>query len=110
MYDASRVLPGLALFVLAVTWPLWSRTLGSVPPAVQTPQGPCLLPTSDMRTRHPLLLARWRDQVVREGQRIPDQSLSRCLECHTDPGAFCEACHASVGVTTDCLQCHRGAP
>jgi hypothetical protein len=79
----------------------------------------CVAPPDVMRRTHMDLLKHRRDKTVHEGVRGGDESLTRCIACHastTDgaaigaPDAFCQSCHAYVGVKLDCFECHQGRP
>ena len=68
-----------------------------------------------MRREHMQLLARWRDDVVRRGQRVYvasdgrhfDKSLTgTCLGCHENKAAACDRCHAYLAVQPYCWECH----
>jgi hypothetical protein len=69
-----------------------------------------------MRKSHPALLARWRDRVVRQGDRAEKLGDGRtvrlsltgtCLGCHGSASEFCNRCHAQSAVTLSCWQCHQ---
>ncbi len=79
----------------------------------------CVAPPEEMRRTHMDLLKHRRDRTVHQGVRGGDESLTRCIACHaskTDgaaigaPDAFCQSCHAYVGVKLDCFECHQGRP
>nr|CAJ31171.1 Hdr-like menaquinol-oxidizing enzyme, subunit E (HmeE) [uncultured sulfate-reducing bacterium] len=75
----------------------------------------CVAPTSYMRTLHMDLLNEWRDDVVRNGDRVHvapdgkqyDKSLSRtCMNCHSNKTEFCDRCHDYAAVKPYCWECH----
>lgn len=129
MYDASKVIPGIIVFVLVVTFPVW-YALGktSNPPdndaelnLLREEGKMCIEDREYMRAQHMNLLDEWRNAAVRDGQRTyisVDEELAyeisltnTCLECHGDGKA------ASVGTLTEsaidelpqpdfCLSCH----
>jgi hypothetical protein len=79
----------------------------------------CVAPPDVMRRTHMDLLKHRRDRTVHEGMRGGDESLTRCIACHASttngaaigaPDAFCQSCHAYVGVKLDCFECHQGRP
>jgi hypothetical protein len=79
----------------------------------------CVAPPDVMRRTHMDMLKHRRDRTVHEGVRGGDESLTRCIACHatTTNGAaigardaFCQSCHAYVGVKLDCFECHQGRP
>ena len=120
MYDTGKILLGLAIFLVAVTFPIWftglSGELGARP-TLELPKGEtkCVENTEYMRHWHMDLLDEWRDQVVREGKRLyvaedgtrHEMSLTlNCLGCHTKKDQFCDKCHNYVGVDPYCWDCH----
>jgi hypothetical protein len=114
------IVPLLVGVLLAAALPV---LLGLLPgqkkevPKLGLPAGEkaCILPTAEMRERHMVLLADWRESVVRTGDRAPfiagerafPKSLSgTCLKCHAKKSAFCDRCHASLGAAPACWNCH----
>ncbi len=120
MFDAGKILVGLGVFAGLVTAPAWiglARGKGE-PPTLAKPATAkqCIEPTGEMRARHMELLDRWRDAVVRGGDRVyvstdgqrHEMSLTRtCLRCHDEPDKFCDRCHAYAGVEAFCWDCHQ---
>ncbi len=121
MYDASKIVAGLVVFLILVTSPLWyNAASGSSVAAPQlklpTDSTQCVEATEFMRASHMDLLNQWRDDVVRTGQRdyvsslngkTYDMSLTRtCLDCHRDKAGFCDACHTYLAVDPYCWDCH----
>jgi len=123
MFDAGKVLTGLAIFLLLLTFPLWYGKGRTAPPALsldtpeirKLPVRACVEPTSYMKTSHMELLDRWRDAVVRDGNHLYanhegkqfSMSLSHtCLGCHSNKEKFCDACHSYSGVRPNCWSCH----
>ena len=121
MYDASKIVAGLAVFVVLATSPLWYNALSSASPEAPVLQQPtngsteCVEATEYMRANHMDLLDTWRDTVVREGVRTytseagKDYTMSlsdTCLDCHSDKEQFCDACHTYSAVTPYCWDCH----
>lgn len=82
----------------------------------------CVAPTPFMRRRHFELVEHQRDQTVRQGIRETTHSLAGCVACHVRkdaegysvainaPGEFCAGCHAYVGASLDCFDCHAAVP
>jgi hypothetical protein len=116
--DRHLITAGLALFLIAATYPSWREVAAGVRPgptlARSRRQVACVAPPETMRATHMKLLADWRDLAVRRGTRrvtMPDGrewtvSLSRtCLDCHDKP-QFCDRCHDYAGVKPDCWNCH----
>ena len=110
---------GVALFVIAGTFPVWHAVAAGKPgarPELDRPAGECVESRAEMTARHMDLLNRWRDAVVREGQKTyaskatgkeHEMSLTRtCLGCHADRQAFCDRCHDYSGVKPICWNCH----
>lgn len=120
MYDAGKVLVGLAVFGTLVTGPIWyglGRGTGQMP-ELQKPADAkqCIEPTSFMRANHMQLLDQWRQAVVRVDDRVyvasdgkrHEMSLTRtCLRCHADTEKFCTRCHLYAGVEVFCWDCHQ---
>ena len=71
MYDKKIIIPGLFVFVVLVTFPIWyglSTTAGPLPnPEKPTNAKQCVEPTEFMRSSHMVLLNDWRDNIVRSG-------------------------------------------
>ncbi len=120
MYNAGKILPGLGLFLGLVTYPIWA-SLGSGQdlraPKIEKPTKAtrCILDAGTMRRDHMRLLASWRDEVVRTGQRRYigtdgrrfDKSLTgTCLDCHENKAASCDRCHQYLHVNPYCWDCH----
>ena len=108
MYDASKIVAGLAVFVVLATSPLWYNALNAASPEAPVLQQPtngsteCVEATNYMRANHMDLLDTWRDTVVREDVRTytseagKDYTMSlsdTCLDCHANKEQFCDACH-----------------
>jgi hypothetical protein len=76
MSDRSKILIGLAVFVILITFPFWGRLLSAEGAAAARPElvypdpakGPsCVEDTPYMTSNHMDLLNRWRDDLVRDG-------------------------------------------
>jgi len=121
MYDASKIVAGLAVFVVLATSPLWYNALSAASPEAPVLQQPtngsteCVEATEYMRANHMDLLDQWRDTVVREDIRTytseagKDYTMSlsdTCLDCHSNKEQFCDACHTYSAVTPYCWDCH----
>lgn len=124
MNDKGRILLGLLVFLILITFPVWYNIVkGKVDyrPDVQiltanTPgKDVCVEDTDYMREKHMDLLNVWREKVVREGERVhvsPDgkkynMSLSyTCLDCHSNKADFCDQCHNYMAVQPYCWECH----
>ena len=118
MYDAKYIIPGLVVFLVLITLPLWyNPAMGKsgAGPELEIPEGVCVLEGELMKGEHMQVIDDWRDEVVREGERYyvhPDgetreKSLTNtCLGCHTDKTQFCDKCHDYAGVKPYCWDCH----
>ena len=120
MYDARKIVPGLVLFVAVVAAPFWwNLATGAQPrvPEIVKPAGEtrCLEDAATMRREHMQLLVSWRDEVVRDGDRVHVASDGRtfrksltgtCLQCHSDKKASCDRCHDYLNVHPTCWGCH----
>lgn len=130
MFDAGKVIAGLIVFLVLVTAPLWYGALsgrsGEVPQLELAagltdsagrvlPDLHCVRDTVSMRAGHMDLLNQWRDDVVRQGERIYTAADGRrfvmslqntCLGCHHNKAEFCDRCHDYMSVKPYCWQCH----
>lgn len=120
MYDAGKIIPGIIIFLLLVTAPIWYNVAtgkAEYKPQLEKAVGAtqCVESTEYMRTNHMNLLDAWRDDVVRGGERkhrapngqIFEKSLTNtCLDCHKKKSKFCDTCHEYVGVVNYCWDCH----
>lgn len=115
---------GLAVALVAVTFPLWySAVAGSSDPMPQLklPSGcpHCIEDAAYMRAHHMQLLEKWRTDAVREGKRTYTSNAyhqahkisltGTCMACHQDRREFCDRCHAYAGVRVTCWDCHTDA-
>ena len=120
MKDRRLIMIGLVIFVVLMTFPIWynlavgeATTELDLEPAVKGDQ--CVLEKAEMRATHMDLLNKWRDDVVRNGERIyksPDGSeynmslTNTCLDCHSNKDKFCDRCHNYISVDPYCWKCH----
>ena len=125
MGEKGKVFLGLAIFVILITFPFWSRlaAAGDAPSdrirdELEYPadEEDCVEDLEYMRASHMDLLNQWRDDLVRDGN--PDyvselngqtyyKSLTKtCLSCHEDRDAFCTRCHDYADVQPTCWECH----
>jgi hypothetical protein len=117
MYNKTTIIPGLIIFVIIVTLPVWINGFeaGDLPKP-ELPQGKCVAPASEMRDIHMSLLNEWRDDVLRNGNRVTVKSLDgkefrkglqmACMQCHTNKAKFCDSCHEYASVKPYCWDCH----
>jgi hypothetical protein len=119
MRDKTRIYIGLVVFLALITFPIWYNIISgeqSEPPEIIKPEeGQCILSAEEMRTAHMQMVMDWREEVVRDDQRILttadgrrfDKSLTRtCLGCHADKAEFCDRCHDYLAVKPYCWDCH----
>jgi len=122
MGDRGKIVIGLAVFVILITYPFWGRltALGEVQTAQPELEYPadaeaCVEDTPYMTANHMDLLNDWRDQFVREGVveytaasgEVFDISLTKtCLNCHENRDNFCTRCHDYANVSPTCWECH----
>ncbi|MFH2036920.1 MAG: sulfate reduction electron transfer complex DsrMKJOP subunit DsrJ [Candidatus Zixiibacteriota bacterium] len=121
MYDAGKIIGGLIIFLFLITSPLWfDMASGKADfrpdPKIKTDAKACVMDTEYMRSSHMELLNNWRNEVVRENNRIHhspdgkeyDKSLTNtCMSCHPNKKEFCDECHNYGAVDeTDCFNCH----
>lgn len=83
MYDSGKIITGLVIALILLTFPLWYNMGSASMPAPDpklTPKakaaGKCIMPKIEMKTGHMQLLDDWRNAVVRDGQRyyIPGET------------------------------------
>ena len=120
MYNKLTIIPGLIIFVLFVTFPLWFNAFSkaSTVPKVELPPGgekQCVASAAEMRASHMVMLNDWRDSVLRDGQRTPVTVAGKeyrrglqlaCMQCHTNKEKFCDSCHTYASVKPYCWDCH----
>jgi hypothetical protein len=120
MYDAGKILVGLAVFLCAITSPVWyvaaqGGEVSAPELEISTEVEQCVEPVSYMRSSHMRMLLDWRETVVREGVRTYTASdgseyeislTGTCLDCHQDKSVFCDRCHNYLGKTPACWNCH----
>ncbi len=125
MYNGGKIMAGLVIFLALVSSPFWYGRGGTAtPPALSldTPEirkmavKQCLEPTPYMKASHMSLLEKWREEVVRVGNRLyvnhegkpfPMSLSQTCLGCHSNKEKFCDACHSYAGVKPACWNCHN---
>ncbi len=123
LYNGGKITAGLVLFVVLAAFPLlYNVTVGenAERPTLELPDKSvhpnCVAPVEEMRSAHMDVLNDWREQVVRDGERIYtafdgkeyEMSLSQtCLDCHANKEEFCDRCHVYMDVTPYCWDCHN---
>ncbi len=120
MYNKGTIIPGLIIFVLFVTFPIWFNgltTAGDLPKPELPPGGEkqCVNTAEYMRANHMQLLNEWRDNVLRDGNReileidgkkYPKGLQTACMSCHSQKEKFCDSCHTYAAVEPYCWDCH----
>ncbi len=124
IYNADKVIPGILIAVVLLTFPLWYShgKAGATPdikldtPAIQKlADKQCVYPKEIMRTEHMQVLNDWRDAAVRDGKRVftayngktYDINFQKsCTECHSNKEQFCDQCHTYLAVNPYCWNCH----
>ncbi len=125
MYDGWKIIIGLIIFVGIVTFPfLYDVGKASIPPPdpkIDTPEiqkmavKKCVESKSFMKAEHMVMINDWRDEVVRNGNRLFTSTdgqqyamslQNTCMKCHSNKTKFCDECHNYVGVKPYCWDCH----
>ena len=120
MYNKGTIIPGLVIFVLLVTFPIWFNAFStaSTVPKIELPPGgekECVASATEMRAKHMVLLNEWRDDVLRSGNKtavtVGGKEYRRglqtaCMQCHTNKDKFCDRCHTYTSVNVYCWDCH----
>lgn len=120
MHDTGKVLAGLVVFLAIVTSPMWYRLVvggeaGAPELEAVKDSTECVADTEYMRVSHMDLLDTWRDEAVRNGDRVyvglggkkHQKSFSgTCMGCHSSREEFCLRCHDYVGAAPYCWDCH----
>ena len=125
MKDKKLIVSGVIVFLIIATFPFWYNRgkAAPMPEIVLTPKAKaakvCVRSTEYMRAEHMQLLDKWRESVVREGDRVYvspsgkqyNMSLSNtCLDCHSNKAQFCDRCHDYASVRPYCWDCHLDNP
>jgi hypothetical protein len=120
MYNKGTIIPGLIIFVLFVTFPLWFNAFStaSTAPKPELPPGgekQCVAPIAEMQANHMAILNEWRDDVLRNGNRVTVTVEGKeyrkglqmaCMQCHSNKEKFCDSCHEYASVKPYCWDCH----
>jgi hypothetical protein len=122
MYDSSKVITGIIIFLLLITTPIWYNLASgkaSYVPEIQidTSQTQCVESKEYMRANHMDLLDDWRMEVVRgesrvytasDGKKYEKSLTNTCMSCHKDRTVFCVKCHDYAAVKQPkCWDCHN---
>jgi len=126
MYDAWKILLGLAIFLGLFTFAFWMNAGKAAPVPelkIDTPEikkmaeaeRKCVEDKQFMRTTHMQLINDWRDDALRENNReyINEKGVkyvislqNTCMKCHSNKKEFCDKCHDYTGVAPYCWDCH----
>lgn len=122
MYDGGKIIAGLIVFVGLVAFPFWynvgsaSYTTPELKLPAKSKATACIEETKWMKAEHMQMLDTWRDQVVREGNRVYTSKMSgahfemslqnTCMDCHDSKKDFCDKCHEAAAVAPYCWDCH----
>ena len=121
MSDKGKIIGGLVVFVVLVTFPLWHTVAAggeATQPELEYPVGEsqCIEDTEFMRANHMDILNQWRNSVIRDGetaeytassgQQFAMSLTGTCMDCHDNRDTFCTACHDYSNVTPKCWSCH----
>ena len=120
IYDADKIVLGVVIFLIIMTFPIWyiaaGGASGAAPePEITTSEGQCVESVDYMRRYHMELVDEWKDMAVREGAvryRASDgreyeiNFSSTCMGCHSNKAGFCDRCHDYLGVKPSCWDCH----
>ena len=118
MNDRPVIIAGLAIFLVAATFPVWyTYAAGGAGPRLlpEPPEGEtkCVEDKAFMTGNHMKLLYDWRNAVVRDASKTPytskasgeqhEMSLTKtCLKCHSSRETFCNRCHDYADVRPNC--------
>ncbi|NIM52680.1 MAG: hypothetical protein GTO22_26115 [Gemmatimonadales bacterium] len=120
MRDRSKILTGLAVFLVVTAFPVWHTLVATgdaARPDLELPEDAtqCVEDTEYMTANHMDLLNQWRNAVVRDGERDYTSSSGEtyvmsltgtCMDCHSNRDAFCTRCHNYANVEPRCWNCH----
>jgi hypothetical protein len=119
MHDGGKIIVGLIIFIVLISFPIWYNVAGGkagyVPDLEKAKGENCVEDTEWMRNSHMDLLDDWRDRVVRDGERMYkgvdgkmyEMSMTHtCLDCHENKDRFCDRCHDYLSVSPYCWECH----
>ena len=125
MNDKNKIITGLIIFLIILTFPFWYNRgkAVSAPEPKLTDRAKvakqCIQPAEYMRAEHMQILDVWRDAVVRDAKSLYvntsgkefNMSLSNtCLDCHSNKTEFCDKCHDYVSAKPYCWDCHIDNP
>jgi hypothetical protein len=120
MSDKGKIIGGLVVFLIFVTFPFWQPVVAggdAAQPELEYPVGEsqCIEDTEFMRANHMDLLNQWRNSLVRDGvseytassgEQYSISLTGTCMDCHDNRETFCTRCHDYANVTPTCWSCH----
>ncbi|MDM8216751.1 sulfate reduction electron transfer complex DsrMKJOP subunit DsrJ [Desulfovibrio piger] len=122
MYNAKAVIVGIIIFAGIFSAPFWVNFNGTRDykrPELELPKTPnekaCIESAEFMRANHMTLLNEWRDQALRNENRVYVASDGKkwtislqntCMKCHDNYAEFCDKCHVTNNVDPYCWTCH----
>ena len=124
MYDGGKIVAGLLVFLAIALFPFLNnigKSYSEPKPSIDTPAinklavKKCVESKDFMRAEHMQMVDTWRDEVVRNGNRIYynrdgqkiNMSLQNtCMDCHSNKKKFCDECHNYMAVKPYCWDCH----
>ena len=126
MNDKKLIITGLLIFIVIVVSPfllnMGKASTGADPVIIEglkEKKGECIFPKEEMKAEHMQILDKWRETVVRKGERVYvassgkeyNMSLSSgensCIGCHSNKTEFCDRCHDYASVRPYCWDCHN---
>ncbi|OPY75867.1 MAG: hypothetical protein A4E64_01745 [Syntrophorhabdus sp. PtaU1.Bin058] len=121
MFDKGKVIAGIVIFFVILLIPFWYNAVtGKAGYAPELKPGTdakeCVEKTSFMKEKHTELLTKWKEAVVRNGEREYRASNGKtyvmsltgtCMGCHTNKEQFCDRCHNYTNVKPYCWDCHN---
>ncbi len=134
MKNKGLIITGLVVFFIIALTPLWWNLVAGgdtkMPEPELAPKAKavkaekeaegakvyCVESTEFMRKDHMQLLYDWREEVVRDANRVYINSqgekynmslTNTCLDCHTNKAEFCDACHNYTSARPYCWDCHN---
>lgn len=121
MYDRWKIIVGLIIGIGLFLFPfIYDGAKAVKAPAPELTAKAkeakeCVEETPFMRTSHMKMLDKWRNEVVRNGERYYEASNGKvyykslqvtCMDCHSNKSKFCDQCHNYMAVTPYCWDCH----
>ncbi|HZD60659.1 MAG TPA: sulfate reduction electron transfer complex DsrMKJOP subunit DsrJ [Anaerolineae bacterium] len=124
MYNGGKIIFGIFVFVALAAYPVYNnigKATVEPEPKIDTPaiqklsEKKCVESKEFMKAEHMVLLNKWRDLAVRDGQRVYVASdgqrytislQNTCMNCHSNKKEFCDKCHDYAGVKPYCWDCH----